>query len=197
MSDGSATPRVSSRAFGLGLTVLGLTGLGAAFALTIERIRLLEDPAYSPSCDLNPIISCGSVMVTPQATAFGFPNPLLGLVAFTVVVTLGVLLLAGARPPRWILAGLAIGATAGLLGVHWLIAQSLYDINALCPWCMLVWIVTMPIAVWSVFAAIPDRLWGRAVTALWSVRYLVVTFWYLVIAVLILVRFWDYWRTLL
>ncbi|MGD9960844.1 vitamin K epoxide reductase family protein [Nocardioides sp.] len=195
-----STPRgsvVRLRGFGVGLVILGSAGLLAAFTLTVDKFRLLEDPSFVPSCDLNPVLSCGSVMITDQASVFGFPNPLLGLIGFSVVITIGVLLAVGTRPPRWVMAGLAVGAAAGLAFFHWLAFQSLYRIGALCPWCMVVWAVTIPIAVWSILVALRLMADSRVVTALWSVRYLIVLAWYLVFAVLILVRFWDYWSTLL
>lgn len=192
-----ASATTSSRAFGAGLTVLGAIGLFAAFTLASDKVKLLEDPGFVPGCDINPVLSCGSVMVTDQASAFGFPNPFLGLIGFSVVVTVGVLLASGATVPRWVVAGLAVGATAGVVMIHWLAFQSLYRIGALCPWCLVVWSVTIPIAVWSVLTALRLFTDSGVVRAVWSVRYLVVLFWYLVILVLILVRFWDYWQTLL
>lgn len=188
---------VPLRAFGAGLVVLGTIGLLAAFTLTVDKFRLLEDPTFVPACNLNPVLSCGSVMITDQASAFGFPNPLLGLIGFSVVITIGAVLASGTRVPTWMMGGLAIGASAGLVFVHWLAFQSLYEINALCPWCMVVWSVTIPIAVWSILLALRLTIGGTVVQALWSVRYLIVLFWYLLIAVLILIRFWDYWSTLL
>ena len=86
-------------------------------------------------------------MITPQASAFGFPNPLIGIVAFTVVVVTGVLAVAKVRLPRWYWAGLAVGTLLGVVFVHWLIFQSLYRIGALCPYCMVVWAVTIPLLV--------------------------------------------------
>ncbi|GIF69284.1 hypothetical protein Ais01nite_73190 [Asanoa ishikariensis] len=61
---------------------------------------LLADPSYRPSCSINPILSCGSVMTTAQAEAFGFPNPVIGMVAFPVVVALGLAVLTGIRLNR-------------------------------------------------------------------------------------------------
>jgi uncharacterized membrane protein len=187
--------QVARRPFGLGLAVLGTIGLLAAFMLTVDKFRLLEDPTFTPACDINPVLSCGSVMVTDQASAFGFPNPLLGLIGFSVAVTIGVVLATGTRLPVWVMTGLAAGSVAGLVFIHWLAFQSLYRINALCPWCMVVWSVTIPIAVWSVLVALRLSANSGVVRALWSVRYLLVLFWYLVILVLILVRFWDFWST--
>lgn len=191
--DGSAR---RLRWHGLQLTVLGAVGLAAAFALTTDRIKLLQDPDFRPSCDLNPVLSCGSVMVTDQASVLGFPNPLIGLMAFAAVVALGVVQLTGTRPARVVQWGLAAGALAGWGFVHWLAFQSLYRIGALCPWCMVVWSVTAPIAIWSVLRPWRDS-GSRVGTALWSVRWSLVVVWYLVVVVLALVRFWDYWRTLL
>jgi len=55
------------------LAIGGGGGFGAAFLLLVEKIAFLEDPAYVPSCSINPVLSCGSVMNTPQAAVFGFP----------------------------------------------------------------------------------------------------------------------------
>ena len=105
----------------LWVLIAGVVGLTAAVTLTIEKIELLENPAYVPSCSINPVLSCGSVMVTPQAAAFGFPNPLIGIVAFSVVVVSGVLAVAKVPLPRWYWAGLAVGTALGVVFIHWLI----------------------------------------------------------------------------
>ena len=81
--------------------------------------------------------------------------------------------------------------------MHWLAFQSLYRIGALCPWCLVVWAVTIPIAVWSVLTAWRTVRPSRWADRIWSVRYLLVLGWYLTVVVLALVRFWSYWRTLL
>jgi len=192
------TEQLLPRSFGVGLVVLGALGLAAAFTLAVDKYRILEDPAYQPSCNFNPVLSCGSVMVTEQAGVFGFPNPLIGLVSFAVVVAMGVLVAARVPLPGWVLGGLAAGSVLGLVFVHWLAFQSLYRIGALCPWCMVVWAVVVPIAVWSVLLAArrTPALSGSA-EVLWSARYLVVLAWYLLVVMLALVQFWSYWRTLL
>lgn len=181
------------------LVVGGVLGLVSAFTLTVERIELLIDPSYTPSCSINPVLSCGSVMTTPQAAFFGFPNPLLGIGAFAVVVTAGAALLAGARFPRWWWVGLTAGSTLGVVFVHYLIIQSLYRIGALCPYCMVVWTVTIPIF-WYTLLATLDVLGGgaRALHARIAGYHAVpVVLWFLVVVGLILQRFWTYWSSLL
>ncbi|WP_067138657.1 vitamin K epoxide reductase family protein [Microtetraspora malaysiensis] len=172
------------------LLVGGLIGLAAAFALTVEKIALLKDPDYVPSCSINPVLSCGSIMKTPQAELFGFPNPLLGVASFAVLVTVGAALLAGARFHRWFWYGLQLGATLGVVFVHWLIYQSLFVIGALCPYCMIVWAVTIPTFVYVTLRNFP----ARRLTRYHSV---IVALWFLAVITLILIRFWSYWSSLI
>ncbi|MDP9842983.1 vitamin K epoxide reductase family protein [Streptosporangium lutulentum] len=185
------------------LLVGGAIGLGAAFTLAVEKIALLKDPSYVPSCSINPVLSCGSVMTTPQAEVFGFPNPLLGIAAFALVSTVGAALLAGARLGRWFWLGLQAGVTFGVVFVHWLVFQSLYVIGALCPYCMLVWTVTIPIFFYVTLhnlhrRHLPLPAGGRRVAeVLVGYHTVVVTVWFLSIVAVIGVRFWSYWSTLL
>jgi len=177
------------------MVVGGALGLLAAFQLTLEKVRVLADPDYVPGCDLNPVLSCGSVIVTPQAEVFGFPNPVLGLIGFTVVITLGVLMLARVSLPRWVWVGLNIGALAGFAFVQWLVWQSLYSIGSLCPWCMVVWAVTVPIFVWvtaSNLAAGRLGVQGAVVDAVVSLRGLILAAWFVILAGLIFVRWQDF-----
>jgi len=185
------------------LTIGGMIGLLAAAVLTVEKIALLRNPAYIPSCSIDPILSCGSIMRTAQAEVFGFPNPLLGIAGFAVVTTVGVAVLGGARLPRWFWLGLQAGTLFGVLFVHWLIYQSLYVIGALCPYCMVVWAVTIPIFWYTALhnlhhghlpAPVGSR---RASTMVIKYHGVVLTLWYLAIALAVLQAFWTYWMTLL
>ncbi|HEX2284259.1 MAG TPA: vitamin K epoxide reductase family protein, partial [Mycobacterium sp.] len=181
------------RASALWVLIAGVVGLAAALTLTVEKLRILENPDYVPSCSLNPVLSCGSVMVTPQAEAFGFPNPLIGIVSFAIVAVTGVLALARVEQPRWYWAGLATGTLLGTAFVHWLIFQSLYRIGALCPYCMVVWAVTIPLLV--VVASIALQPSGATAVGrvLYTWRWSLVALWFTGLVLLILLRFWDYW----
>lgn len=202
----AAEPTAPTAPFGRGLAwlyvVAGAIGLVASAALTIEKFFSLANPDYIPSCSLNPIVSCGSVMDSRQAALFGFPNPLIGIAAFAVVTTVGVVLLSGFRAPRWFRLGMQVGTTLGVIFVHWLIAASLYDIGALCPYCMVVWVVTIA-AFWYTTLdnlARDSRPTGggrSAVLGLVRFHTLALVLWYLVIVALILQAFWSYWITLL
>ena len=43
------------------LIIGGFFGLLAAFELTLEKIAVTADPNYIPECDINPVLSCGSI----------------------------------------------------------------------------------------------------------------------------------------
>ena len=185
------------------LLIGGLLGTVAASVLTVEKMARLQNPDYVPSCSLNPIVSCGSVMDSPQGAVFGFPNPVLGIAGFAVVTTVGAGLLAGARFQRWFWLGLQAGAGFGVVFVHWLIYQTLYNIGALCPYCMVVWVVTVPIFGYVtvrnvVVGDLPVPAVARRLADV-AVGYhgVALTLWALTIVALIGIRFWSYWSTLL
>ena len=180
--------------------IAGAVGLLASMTLTVEKIDILLNPSYVPSCNLNPIISCGSVMVTSQASVLGFPNPLLGIVAFTVMLVVGVLAVAKVSLPQWFWIGLTAGIFVGAVFVHWLIFQSLYRIGALCPYCMVVWAMTITLLVVVGSIALRPVLDSRDATAarlLHQWRWSLTALWFTAVFLLIMVRFWDYWSTLL
>ncbi|CAG7102976.1 vitamin K epoxide reductase family protein [Mycobacterium avium subsp. paratuberculosis] len=193
---GPAVPALSAWS----VLVAGVIGLVASVTLTLEKIDILLDPAYVPSCNINPILSCGSVMITPQASLLGFPNPLLGLVAFTVVVVTGLLAVTKVVLPQLYWIGLAAGLVVGAVFVHWLIFQSLYRIGALCPYCMVVWVVTIALLVVVASIAYRPALGDRRSGPGWLLfqwRWSIVALWFTAVFLLIMVRFWDYWSTLL
>lgn len=132
-----------SLGFGLLLVITGAAGLLAAWVITLDKFKLLEDPNFTPGCSINPVISCGSIMKSDQASVFGFPNPMLGLAAYAVVICVGMSLIGRARFPRWYWLVFNAGCLFGVGFVTWLQFQSLYRINALCLWCSLAWVATI------------------------------------------------------
>lgn len=116
----------------------GIAALIASFVLTLEKFHLYEDPNAILSCSINIVLNCTTVMETWQSHVFGFPNMIIGLMAYSVIVTYAILGLAGVTFPRWILIKAQIGYLLGLIFAYWLFFQSVYDIQVLCPWCLIV-----------------------------------------------------------
>ena len=141
-------PVSSDRGLGWLLTIGGAIGLFSAAYLIVEKVKFLEEPDKALSCDINAFVSCGGVINTDQASVFGFPNPIMGVAGFAIVLLLGVLMVARVQLPAFIWLGLQAGAVFGIGFVTWLQSQSIYEIQKLCPWCMVVWSVMIPIFVW-------------------------------------------------
>jgi uncharacterized membrane protein len=196
-------PWTLQRAFPILLVVLASIGLLAAFDLTVEKFSLLKNPDYVPTCNISPILSCGSVMKTETAEAFGFANSLIGLVGFAVVITIGVGVLAGATYKKWFWVGLQLGTIFGVGFVHWLFYNSLYNIGALCPYCMVVWAVTIPIFWYTLLYNLreenirtPEKL--RGIVGFMQRHHVdILVVWFLILIGLILERFWYYWSSLI
>jgi uncharacterized membrane protein len=178
------------------LVVSGIIGIFASIELIIQKISVLSDPDFVANCDINPILSCGSVINTEQASLFGFPNPVLGVIGFTIVIMFGALLLTGVVLPKAMWLGLNLGALAGMVFVIWLVSQSLYVIGALCPWCMVVWAVTIPIF-WQVttdnLAAKRLNLGKSLSEIIVALKWILMASSYLIIMALIFIRWQDFW----
>ena len=88
----------------------------------------------------------------------------------------------GAPVKGWIWGGLAAGTVFGILFVTWLQIQSIYSIGALCPYCMVVWAVMIPLFVGvtrhSLRLVAPNSVTTRVVSN-WTV--LIVALWYVVV----------------
>lgn len=166
------------------LPVTGAIGLLAASILTIDKVALLQakvdgtDKALN--CDISAFVSCSGVMESDQASAFGFPNSVLGIIGFAVVLTLGVLVAARVALPSFVWLGLQVGTVFGIGFVTWLQSQSIYDIGLLCPWCLVVWTVMIPLFVGVTARNLRAYAPGSGATRFvsnWTV--LIVTLWYL------------------
>ncbi|WP_338698126.1 vitamin K epoxide reductase family protein [Streptomyces sp. Q6] len=197
-SEEAAPPAERHLGFALVLVLTGVAGLLASWVITLDKFKLLEDPNFTPGCSLNPVVSCGNIMKSAQAAAFGFPNPMLGLIAYGVVVAAGAGLLARARFPRWYWLTFQAGCLFGVGFVSWLQFQSLYRIHSLCLWCCLAWVATI-VMFWSLAAFnvrngfLPA---GRAVRTFFTeFSWVPPTLHIGAVGMLILTRWWDFWTS--
>ncbi|MYT28689.1 MULTISPECIES: vitamin K epoxide reductase family protein [unclassified Streptomyces] len=196
----AAQPTGSGRALALLLVITGALGGLASWVITLDEFALLKDPNFKPACSFNPIISCGSVMQSKQAAVFGFPNPMMGLVGFGLIITIGMALLAGARFRRWYWLGLNAGTGLAAVFCMWLMTQTLYSINALCLWCTLTWCAVILMFWYTTVHNLKHGLIPapRALrNAVLEFHWVVPVLWYGVIGLLILTRWWSYWSSLL
>ncbi|MEI9907183.1 MAG: vitamin K epoxide reductase family protein [Actinomycetota bacterium] len=127
------------------MLVSSIFSLTASLVLSVDAIKLAENPGAKLACNINAIVSCGKVAKSWQSSLLGFPNSFIGLICEPVVITLAIASLGGSRFPRWFMRT-ALGVYfAGLLFAFWLFSQSFFVIKAFCPWCVLVTITTITV----------------------------------------------------
>lgn len=180
------------------MIVCGVIGIVASFVITQDKFQLAQNASFQPSCDLNPIISCGSVMKSAQSHVFGFSNTYIGLIGFPIVVTVGMAMLAGARFKRWFWLGMQTGLTLGVAFAYWLLFESMFRIHALCPWCLSVdvvittlWWYTTLYNFYNGFITLPTRF--KTIGRFAKRHHAdILVFWFLVVIAVILQHFWYY-----
>jgi len=125
------------------LIVTGVIGWYSAFALTLDKFAILANPQTGLDCNFSVIVQCGKNLESWQGAILGFPNPILGLGGFVAPIAVGVALLAGASFARWFWYALNVGVGLAFLFCLWLMMTSIFALGTLCPWCMVVWTVTI------------------------------------------------------
>lgn len=185
------------------LIIAGTIGLICSLVLTADHITILKNPNQSLNCDINPVVSCGTVINSKESELFGLPNPVYGIAAFSVLITTGVVVLAGAQLKRWYWLGMNLGALGGMFMIAYLFYHSVFVINSLCPFCMVVWVIVAA-TFWYVtlynieskYLVVPKKLRSTARFARTYHREILVSF-YIVLAAVILNHFWYYYGPLL
>ena len=186
--------RYSDRQLGFWLVSAGLIALISSAILVYERLQIYIDAGHSTVCDINALLSCGTVMRTPQAEAFGFPNPFIGLVGFSIVVTIGAAMMAGAQFKKWFWVCTNIGLAAATAFIMWLWYQTTFQINALCLFCMIVWIMTITLFVKTTVrnvsaGVIPAAQSMRESARGWS--WFAISLWLILVFGIIVIRFFE------
>jgi uncharacterized membrane protein len=123
------------------MLLASLAALYVSFILSGETLELARHPHQSLGCDINTVLSCSTVAESWQAEVvhfqgLSFPNAFFGIAAETVFVVIAVLGLARITLPRWFNVATWWGGLAALAYAYWLFSQSLFVIEALCPWCL-------------------------------------------------------------
>lgn len=186
--------RYSDRQLGFWLVGAGLIALISSAILVYERLQIYIDAGHSTVCDINALLSCGTVMRTPQAEAFGFPNPFIGLVGFSIVVTIGAAMMAGAQFKKWFWVCMNIGLAAATAFIMWLWYQTTFQINALCLFCMIVWVMTITLFVKTTVRNISAGVILASQSMRESARgwsWFAISLWLILIFGIIVIRFFE------
>ncbi len=135
-------PKQEARGVWWTMLIAALAAFAAAFTLSVEKIHLLQNPDAVLSCSVNLVLNCAGVMQTWQASVLGFPNSYIGVAGFAIVIAVAMGGLLGVKYSRSYLATAQVFYGLGLIFAYWLFFQSVYVIQVLCPWCLVVTFTT-------------------------------------------------------
>ncbi|WP_300766285.1 vitamin K epoxide reductase family protein [uncultured Bifidobacterium sp.] len=118
-----------------------IAALIVSFVLSAETLQIARHPQELLGCDVNKVLSCSTVAESWQAELIHFgglsyPNAFFGIAAESVFITIAVLGITRIAVPRWFAICTWLGGLAALAYSYWLFSQSMFVINALCPWCL-------------------------------------------------------------
>ena len=188
------------RSYAWTLLICAAAGVFASWRLLDAQLTRLANPLADLTCDINPLVSCGDSLNVWQGNLLGVPNSFIGGMAFAVLACIGALLASGVRLPRWAWWGLCAGSLGGVAFVVWFLSISIITFGKLCPYCMVIWAVTIPVAAstWA-WAALGGHLGLSAQSAeiLVRSRWLITGLMYLAVILVVLIAFWDQWLALL
>lgn len=189
----------SDQAIFIVMAIFGLTGLIASFTLAVEEFHLLKDPNAILSCSINLVLNCAGVMKTWQASVFGFPNMFIGLIGFPLVLMIASLGLSRTKFPRWFAVSMELGLIFWTGFAYWLFFNSVYVIQILCPWCLVVtFSMTMLLAA-STYYTIRHNTFNLSKGSIEKIRgfldkgyyQVVVASWIVLMIALVILKFGD------
>lgn len=176
-----------SRAMAGWWIVAGLAGWVVSFLLFHEYIGQLRGDDALITCNISPLVTCGPNLLSPGGNLLGFSNSIIGLVLFTGPVFAAA---AGRAAPTglraWFWRTYTCFVVAAFVLVHVFAYRSVFEYGSLCPWCMVIWLVTIPLAFTVVGWTLREGIWGggrRLGEAVLSWLPLIVIMDYLLIAV--------------
>jgi len=191
----------SIRSAYLVMLVGALMALAAAFVLSLEKIHLLQNPDAVLSCSFNLVLNCTAVMQTWQASVFfGIPNMYIGMISFPVIVTVAVSALwGGATYNKGFLKLANIGVLLGTIFAYWLFFNSLYAIQVLCPWCLIVTFSCTLMLSAITYINLRENTWNFSKTVNEKIQkflkggyeQLIVASWVVLMIVLVVLKFGD------
>lgn len=127
------------------MAVGAAVGLLASFVLSVEAVELAKNSNAVLPCDINAALSCGAVGRHETANILGFPNAFIGIVSFSIMLTVAMAGLMGAKLPKLFMYLAWAGAVTGIIFATWMFLVSYSVIGTLCPWCLTTDVATLAV----------------------------------------------------
>jgi len=122
------------------MSVGAAVGLIASFWETLDKLSLLKNTHSTLSCNISSIFNCSNILNAHQSSVFGFPNSLLCVVFFSLILSAGLVGWLGSAVAvklRFVYESLAVFFVC--FG-YWFFWQSIFNLRSLCILCIFCYI---------------------------------------------------------
>jgi len=121
--------------FGLvvGASVIGLV---ASFMQLLDKLVHLKNPTANLACNISSVFNCSNVLDAWQSSFFGFPNSIMCIVFFSVILGVALVGATGSSIGKILRLIMHFFAVFFLLFGAWYLWQSIYVIGTVCIYCM-------------------------------------------------------------
>ena len=118
------------------LTIGATVGFLASFLQMLEKITLLKNAHSILTCNLNSVFNCSNILNAHQSSVFGFPNSLLCISFFAIMLSSGLIGWLGGIVPRIVRFAYQAMALFFVGFGFWYFWQSIFNIGSLCIYCL-------------------------------------------------------------
>jgi uncharacterized membrane protein len=128
------------------MTISAIVGLIASFWQMIEKIAILTAPTEPLSCNINAIFNCSNILNVWQSSVFGFPNSLMCIVFFVIILAIGLVGWTGGTINKNLRLTLQ-AFTLFFIGFgFWYLWQSIFTVGAICIFCLFCYAAVLAIS---------------------------------------------------
>ena len=128
------------------ITIASTVGFLASFLQMIEKVTLLENPQAVLTCNINSVFSCTNILNAWQSSVFGFPNSLMCISLFAILLAVGLVGWTGGvinGKLRLVFQGMALF----FIGFgFWYLWQSIFIVGSLCIYCIFCYAAVLAIS---------------------------------------------------
>ncbi|NTW61364.1 hypothetical protein HGB24_01580 [Candidatus Saccharibacteria bacterium] len=118
------------------VSISSLVGLTASFFQLLDKLAILKNPSTPLICNINSVFSCSNILNAWQSSVFGFPNSIMCIIFFALIISAGL-----------------IGVNNGIINRQmrlfymwlsfffvgfgfWYLSQSIFEVGAMCIYCV-------------------------------------------------------------
>lgn len=118
------------------ITLASAVGLIASFLQLLEKINLLKHPGAYLYCNLNSVFNCSNILNAHQSSVFGFPNSILCIIFFSILISAGLVGLTGSQIHKYLRYFFQFLAVFFAGFGFWYLWQSIFNVGAICIFCL-------------------------------------------------------------